>query len=100
MSLEEFAADIRTAPVTGGNDVDLAGPLAQHLANLGYRKMQMVSTAEEIDALPNGSLILDSDPDVLIKRMGRWRSPDHPDHSFGPASVGLPVTVLHVGTDE
>ncbi|MGC0237296.1 hypothetical protein [Arthrobacter sp. SD76] len=38
MTVEQFAADIRTAPVRGGNDVDLSGPLAQHLINLGYRK--------------------------------------------------------------
>ena len=64
------------------------------------RKPQQVTSREEVDALPDGSLILDSDPDVLVKRNGRWRSPDHPDDSFGAASLGLPATVLHVGGAE
>ena len=40
---EEFAADIRTAPVTGGEDVDLSRPLANHLMGLGYRKPKVLS---------------------------------------------------------
>ena len=57
---EEFAADIRTAPVTGGNDVDLSRPLAKHLQDLGYRKPRTITTAQELDALPEGTVIRDA----------------------------------------
>ncbi|GAA3399383.1 hypothetical protein [Pseudarthrobacter polychromogenes] len=39
---EAIADDIRKAPVTGGPDVDLAGPLAHHLQSLGYRKPKVI----------------------------------------------------------
>ena len=73
----------------------------------GYRKPQQVTTAEELDALPVGSVVL-SDPyrhhshgyPVAFQRWdtGNWhrggRSSDtHPDYI-------LPATVLHVGGAE
>ena len=36
---EELAEVIRNAPVTGGTDVDLSGPLAHHIRRAGYRKI-------------------------------------------------------------
>ncbi|AYN58873.1 hypothetical protein PP634_gp47 [Arthrobacter phage Richie] len=45
---EQLAADIRIAPVTGGNDVDLSRPLAQHLTELGYRKTHQGATVETV----------------------------------------------------
>ena len=58
---EEFAADIRTAPVTGGNDVDLSRPLAHHLTELGYRKPRTITSAAEIKDLPALTMVVHDD---------------------------------------
>ena len=55
---EELAAVIRSAPVTGGYDVDLSGPLAKHLLDAGYRKPRTITAPEEANALPDRSIIL------------------------------------------
>lgn len=68
----------------------------------GYRKPQQVTTIEELDALPAGSMILDSDPDALLKTdSGGWLSIHDGDHiPYKNFSVTLPATVLHVGGAE
>ena len=68
---EEFAADIRTAPVTGGNDVDLSRPLAKHLQDLGYRKPRTIESLAELAALPAESAVQTSDTsDTVVLRGG------------------------------
>lgn len=67
--------------------------LADVLLAAGYRKPQQVTTAEEVEALPNGSVIRDS-WDVLVKGGGYWRYGDV------ETEVQLPATVLHVGGAE
>jgi hypothetical protein len=72
----------------------------------GYRKPQQVATAEELDALPPGSVVLSAsymsqnDQRISFQRWddGDWHrgarcGSTHPDNF-------LPVTVLHVGATE
>ena len=101
MSIEEFAADIRTAPVTGGPDVDLSRPLAHHLHSIGYRKARTITTAEELDALPVGSAVGDS-AGFLYERYADDEDPKF-NYWFIPGDrrpystrrIALPATVLH-----
>ncbi len=81
-----------------------AGPLAPKLTNIdlaeaileaGYRKPRTVTTIEEIDALPEGTIILDSDPDAMLKDADGWRSLLVPDVKLKSFTIGLPATVLH-----
>jgi hypothetical protein len=74
------------------------GVMAAHILATGYRKPRTITTVEELDALPGGSLILDAlnycREAAKLKDGNVWRS-------MGPASVRssgqlpLPVTVLH-----
>ena len=100
-TIEEFAEDIRQTPVTGGPDVDLSGPLAQHLHNLGYRKPRTTTTAEELDALPVGSAIGDA-AGFLYEKCADFTEPEYPwwatpgeQRRFATKAVSLPATVLH-----
>jgi hypothetical protein len=75
---------------------------APHLADAilaaGYKKPRAITTVEELEALPVGSVILDTDPDTCRKNeYGRWNSLDDPEESFSSRSLlgSLPATVLH-----
>jgi hypothetical protein len=70
----------------------------------GYRKPQQVTTVEDLDALPDGSIIMDARRCCRegLRTMGSgnvWRA-------MGPAivlrskEIALPATVLHVGSVE
>lgn len=63
----------------------------------GYRKPRTVTTVEELDALPEGTIILDTDPDALVTDGTAWRSLLVPDCALRSSAVGLPATVLHEG---
>jgi hypothetical protein len=76
--------------------------LADHLIAAGYRKPRTITTAEELDALPVGSVVLSQDyrhhVDEWRVSFQRWQDGDwyrgarsshtHPDNF-------LPATVLH-----
>jgi len=58
----------------------------------GYVKPRTITTTEEVDALPNGSVVLDHTGDVLKRSTHRvWLSTDEEDATY----VVLPATVLH-----
>lgn len=69
----------------------------------GFRKQQQITTAEELDALPEYTVILDSD-EVIRERL------DDPETNCAlwlgrrgyalSYRVPLPATVLHVGSNE
>lgn len=62
----------------------------------GYRKPRTITTAEELDALPDWSAILDSSGDVAQKLSGWWHFPE--TSRMGPSKVlkySSTVTVLH-----
>lgn len=108
-TVEEFADDIRTSPVRGGNDVDLSGPLAHHLTKLGYRRPRQVATVEDLKALRLPAII-DSPAGGPARveyyagpgRQQRYVEPlfcddDSDTECYSPeffATFGLPATVL------
>ena len=64
----------------------------------GYRKPRAITTAEELDALPDGSAILDGSGDVAQKLSGWWHFPE--TSPMGPSKVlkyssTVTVTVIH-----
>lgn len=64
----------------------------------GYRKPRTITTAEELDALPVGVVILDSYSDTCRKNQyGSWQSFDEPDETYSTRSIEgcLPATVLY-----
>ena len=63
------------------------------LQDLGYRKPSTITTIEELDALPDGSAVLDGV--VCVKRAdGYWNFSDLAG-VYASASITLPATVLH-----
>jgi hypothetical protein len=63
----------------------------------GYRKPRTITTVEELDALPAGSMILDSDPDALLRtESGGWYSVHVGDHfPYSSSAITHPATVFH-----
>lgn len=82
----------------GPNDV-YADRTADAIWAAGYRRPQQVTTVEELDALPENTVIRDSEPATMQLMDGKWWSVG----SGNPWEVGmidLPATVLHVGGAE
>lgn len=93
---EEFAADIRTAPVTGGNDVDLSRPLAKHLQDLGYRKPRTITNLAELDAMQDGGIVRSAEGDAWQKfNICGWAPAGGMPATFKIHDIALPATVLH-----
>lgn len=91
------------AEIVGNSLVTRNSPkqTADEILAAGYRKPRTITTVEELDALPVGTIILDSDPDACMKvEGGRWRSIDDPEETFSTSGISgsLPATVMHEGT--
>lgn len=71
--------------------------MADVILAAGYRKPRTVTTVEELNALAVGSIILDSDPDAMLKEEDGWRSLLVPDVKLKSFTISLPATVLHEG---
>lgn len=74
--------------------------IADGLLAAGYRKPRTITTAEEVDALPVGSVVLDTDGFPSRKFAGGWRTmvaePDGSAWLSGHMEdPEFPVTVLH-----
>ena len=83
-------------PLSCGPNSTFAGRVADAIIAAGYRKSRTITTAEELDALPVGSIVLDGDPDALLKiHGGNWRSLLDPEQPYGSGYLALPVTVLY-----
>lgn len=71
----------------------------------GYRKLQQVTTAEELDALPVGSVVRTSGlfprvavKDAVWKGESEWFVADSSEWCLDSTELDdLPATVLHVG---
>ena len=65
----------------------------------GYRKQRTITTEEELDALPVGSVIKDRDRDVCQRFRTGWRATIHEEHDdpwlTDTLEVDLPATVLY-----
>jgi hypothetical protein len=94
--------------------LDVAGPFDQEKAEsaidaaaevilaAGYRKPRTITTAEELDALPVGSVLLDVDGNTSRKFHGGWRTTVvEPDGSAWLSDcmedADMPATVLYEG---
>jgi len=103
--IEDLTEDIRSLGVTvvSGPPVDLSAPLAQHLRNLGYRKPRTISTVEELDALPVGSVVITKLSEVISKRsepdgeLQSWWAMAGTSEYFQSKELPFPATVLHEG---
>lgn len=62
---------------------------ADHLIASGYRKPRTITTVEELDALPEDSIIREGESVVATRIGNSWWYPT------GPFEPNLPVTVLH-----
>lgn len=80
-----------------GSQLAWAGYSADAILAAGYRRPRTVTTVEELDALPAGSMILDSDPDALLRtESAGWYSVHDGDHiPYSSSAITLPATVLH-----
>lgn len=101
----EFTGDCPSCPdltIEGGyNSPSHAGHIATALLAAGFRKPRTVTNVEELDALPNESLILDAQNrcrEGLTSIEGRnwWRTMG-PAKVLASAEIQLPATVLHEG---
>lgn len=74
-------------------DVDIDGGVSRGIAdavlNAGYRKPRTITTVEELDALPEDSIIREGESVVATRIGDSWWYPT------GPFEPNLPVTVLH-----
>lgn len=71
----------------------------------GYRKPRTITTIEELDALPLGSVVLD-DYGVACQVESEWVTEAGPNRMWmttgcdANTTVALPATVLHIGGTE
>lgn len=76
---------------TGAAQDDIAAAI---LAD-GYRRPRTIATVEELDALPNGSVILDADRATATRLdADYWEVAGYASH-FRIDAITLPVTVLY-----
>jgi hypothetical protein len=65
--------------------------LADALTAAGYRKPRTITTAEELDALPEGSVTLDRTGDVQKRTYEGWMSTGAEEPNY----VALPATAIY-----
>lgn len=103
---DELARDIpqwTNLPFGGGNDyvkldANAAYTIADVLIEKGYSKPRQVSTVEELDALPDGSIVQEYDGFLRYKyRWGGWALCVPGASEDDSATIILPATVLHEG---
>lgn len=90
-------ADERSISVTGANIV------ADAVLAAGYTKPRTITTPEELEALPHGSVVMDVNGDVARKLAYGWHvlvtESAFDAWLYGPAEgVDLPATVLYEPT--
>lgn len=106
---EELALDIFLADNSNGAEAQMiqdwealcllgggytyAHNTADGLIAKGYRKLYAIKTAEELDALPIGTRIQDSDPELCVKEKDGWRGVGHLLYESG--ELTLPAIVLY-----
>lgn len=73
-------------------DLDRAGLLAAD--------PDVITSADELDALPWGSIVHDRDGDVWQKVGGRWRGVSNTAATPGELESYSPITVLYRGKEE
>jgi len=69
--------------------------IAEAILAAGYRKPRTITTAEELEALPEGSVVRDFMDDVAEKRGGVWCGYETEPMNNRRLAKYLPGTVLH-----
>ena len=83
----------------GGNSPAHADHLADAILAAGYRKPRTITTREELDALPSGTAILDSDGNTNVLHDNGWVLPGSGGgYTSWAVAQALPVTVLYEPT--
>lgn len=87
--IEWAETDYATRPTT----VPRADATAAAILAAGWRPpARTITTVEEAEALPEGTVVLDSEGAALAERVGcLWWYTD----PYGPGSLALPATVLY-----
>lgn len=74
--------------------------IAAAILAAGYRKPYTITTASELDALPDESVVRDFSGDVAEKRAGVWCSYETEPMSNARMAKYLPGIVLHEGGEQ
>lgn len=78
-------------------EADYAFHIAEGLIESGYRKPRTVTTRDEVLALHEGAVLLDSAGDVAQLRGGLWCGYEASPMSPSRQAKYIPATVLHEG---
>lgn len=94
-SIEDLALEVDTDPL------GISDQIIAEMRRLGWHKPRVITTAEELGELPDGSVVLGLDHS-LWHREGCWLDQEgHPASSNPVIEEHGPVTVLHeVARDE
>jgi len=75
---------------------EVLGGYADAILTAGYRKPRTITTREELDALPSGTAILDSDGNTNVLHDNGWVLPGSGGgYTSWAVAQALPVTVLY-----
>ena len=74
--------------------------LADGLLEAGYRKPRTITTREEVYALTEGAVLIDSAGDVAQLRGGLWCGYEASPMAPQRQAKYLPATVIHEGEDQ
>lgn len=90
----------RAQPYLLGSDMsEVLDKTTNAILAAGYRRHRTITTAEDLDALPVGSVIKDRDRDVCQRFRTGWRAMIHEDHNdpwlTDTMEIALPATVLY-----
>ena len=69
--------------------------IADGLIAAGWTKPRTITTAAEMDALPAGSTVVDSEPDVCVKTGSIWWRSGRDGDSYKSGSFDFPVTLVY-----
>lgn len=84
--------------VNGADWISRSQSIADAILAAGYRRPRQVTTVEELDALPAGTVIHDGDPLTCCKwGDGTWGT--FAGDSYPTSRITLPATVLHRGAE-
>ena len=78
-------------------DPDLLDEIAAAVLAAGYQSQRTLTTREEVEALTEGAVIIDSTGDVAQRRDGLWCSYETSPMNDHRMAKYLPATVLHEG---
>jgi hypothetical protein len=94
---EELAAVIESGYGDDPTDCpyDHAPAIADSILAAGYSKPRTITTAEELDALTDGAVVIDDSGDVSQLRGGFWCSYETGPMTNHRLAKYLPATVIH-----